>query len=332
MHTIMHTKLTRRALLGAAGLAGVTGLTHFTPLHAQESRPIRLILPVGVGSGVDTIVRSAGAALNQAFDATVVIENMPGAGGIVGTSALVRAPADGFTFGVVSNNHVIFPSTYASVPFDPIADITPISVIGTTPMLLIVNPARFPQDNVQDLLAVLRANPQAYNYASSGSGTILHLAMEMFLQQAQLNIQHVPYKGVGPMLTDIMSGQVDLGMTSLPSILSHLQSGTLKALGVGGAQRIAAIPHMPTIAEQGLPDYQVEGWFALVGPAGLSAPDVAHAHQAFAQAYADAQVQKAMAVQGNTITLLEPAQTRAHFRSELEKYARVVKAARLTPL
>jgi len=331
MQRTIHTTRarTRRALLGAAGLAG---LARLTPSRAQESRPIRLILPVGVGSGVDTIVRSAGSALNLAFGASVVIENMPGAGGIVGTSALVRAPADGLTFGVVSNNHVIFPSTYASVPFDPIADITPISVIGTTPLLLIVNPARFPQDNVQDLIAALRAKPGSYNYASSGSGTILHLAMEMFLQQAQLNIQHVPYKGVGPMLTDIISGQVDLGVTSLPSILSHLQSGSLKAIGVGGAKRSPAIAHIPTIAEQGLPDYQIEGWFAVVGPAGLAPADVARAHQAFAQAYADARVQNAMAVQGNTITLMEPAQTRAYFRSELDKYARIVKAARLTPL
>jgi len=319
----------RRALLGALGLAAL-GAPWL--LRAESAaRPVRLILPVGVGSGVDTIVRSAGPALNAAFGASVVIENQPGAGGIVGTAALVRSTADGTNLGVVSNNHVIFPSVYKSVPFDPIADITPISVIGTTPLLVVVNPAKLPQGNVQDLVAALRAKPDAYNYASSGNGTILHLAAEMFLQQAGLRIRHIPYKGVGPMVTDLISGQVDLGVLSLPSILPHLQSGALKAIGVGGASRSAAIPDIPTIAEQGLPDYHVEGWFALVGPKGLPPTAISRAYQAFGKAYADPEVRKAMAVQGNAIVMKNPADTAAYFRSEMAKYAAIVKAARLEP-
>src|SRR5690606_34139718 len=211
----------RRALLGALGLAAL-GAPWL--LRAESAaRPVRLILPVGVGSGVDTIVRSAGPALNAAFGASVVIENQPGAGGIVGTAALVRSTADGTNLGVVSNNHVIFPSVYKSVPFDPIADITPISVIGSTPFLLIVNPQKLPANNVGELIELLKKKPGEYTFASSGNGTVLHLATEMFVDQAGVEARHIPYKGVGPMLTDIIGGQVDFGISSLPSLLGHMK-------------------------------------------------------------------------------------------------------------
>ena len=321
---------TRRGMLGVLG-AGMLGVA--LPLRvarAQDSaRPVRLILPISVGSGVDTIVRSAGPALNRAFGQSVVVENQPGAGGILGTSAIVRATADGHTLGVVSNNHVIFPSVLKSVPFDPIQDITPISVIGTTPLLLVVNPTKLPYSNVRDLVAALRAKPDAYNYGSSGNGTILHLGCELFLQQSGLKIRHIPYKGTGPMVTDIMSGQVDFGVTSLPSILPHLKSGALKAIGVGSKERSPAAPDIPTIREQGMPDYEVEGWFAVIGPAKLQADQVRRVYKAFEAAYRDPETKKAMDLQGNRITMRDSADTVEYFKSETRKYAQIVKNANI---
>src|SRR4030095_6165955 len=157
-------------------------------------KPLRTILPVGPGSGVDTIMRTVRPALTKSLSQPVVIENMPGAGGITGTQAIVNARADGQTIGVVSNNHVINPSVYSKMPFDSLADITPIMVVGSTPMVLVVNPSKLPVKDVKELIAPLRATPGVYTYASSGNGTILHLADEMFVDQAGVTSNHIPYK------------------------------------------------------------------------------------------------------------------------------------------
>ncbi len=294
---------------------------------ALTDRAIRFILPVGAGSGVDTIVRSAGAALGKTLGHPVVIENQPGAGGIVGTSALVKSAPDGFTLSVVSNNHVIYPSVYKSVPFDPVADITPITVIGSTPLVLVINPNKLPAANVKELVALLKAKPDTYNYASSGNGTILHLAAQMFLDEAQVRARHIPYKGVGPMTADLIGGQVDIGVLSLPSVQAHLKSGALRAIGVGGAARSPAAPEIPTLAEQGLSNYNMEGWFAAIGPARMSAADVKRIHAAVVAAYASPEVREAMAKQGNTINPTTPEAAAQYFRSELTKYAQLVKKA-----
>ena len=289
-------------------------------------RPIKFILPVATASGVDTITRAAQPALSKALDAPVVVDNQPGAGGIVGTSALVKSAPDGYTLSIVSNNHVIYPSVYKSVPFDPIADITPIAVIGSTPIVIVVNP-KVPAKNAQELIALLKANPGKYNYGSSGNGTILHLAAEMFFDEAGVKATHVPYKGVGPMLTDLIGGQVEIGALSLPSIQQHLKSGALRAIGTGTAKRLAAAPDIPTMVEQGLPNYLVEGWFAVIGPAKMPPADVKRIHDAFATAFATPEVQEAMAKQGNTINVSTPEYANQFFRSELAKYAKLVKKA-----
>src|SRR6185369_17727334 len=216
---------------------------------AQSERPVKFILPVATASGVDTITRAAQPALSKALAAPMIVENQPGAGGIVGTSALVKAAPDGHTLSIVSNNHVIYPSVYKSLPFDPIADITPIAVIGSTPIVIVVNP-KVEAKNAQELIALLKSNPGKYNYGSSGNGTILHLAAEMFFDEAGVKATHVPYKGVGPMLTDLIGGQVEIGALSLPSVQQHLKAGTLRAIGVGAAQRVAAAPEIPTMVEQ----------------------------------------------------------------------------------
>jgi tripartite-type tricarboxylate transporter receptor subunit TctC len=290
-------------------------------------RPIKFILPVATASGVDTITRAASPALAKALGHPVIVDNQPGAGGIVGTAALVKAPPDGLTLSIVSNNHVIYPSVYKSVPFDPIADITPIAVLGSTPIVIVVNPTKVPAKDVKELVALLKAKPGAYNYGSSGNGTILHLAAEMFFDEAGVKATHVPYKGVGPMLTDLLGGQVDIGALSLPSVQQHLKNGTLRAIGIGTAKRLAAAPEIPTMVEQGLPGYLVEGWFAVIGPPKLPSADVARINAAFAAAFSTPEVREIMAKQGNTIDVSTPDYAAQFFRTELAKYAALVKKA-----
>jgi tripartite-type tricarboxylate transporter receptor subunit TctC len=291
-----------------------------------SAQHVRMILPVSAGSGVDTIARAAGPALSRALGAQVVIENLPGAGGVTGTAAIVKAPANGHTIGLVSNNHVINPSVYSKMPFDSLEDITPISVIGTTPLVLVVNP-KVPAKDVKELVALAKAKPGAYNYASSGNGTIIHLAGEMFVREAGIEVRHIPYKGTGPMLQDLVGGQVEMGVVALPAVQGHLKSGALRAIGITGRSRAPAAQDIPTVAEQGLPNYDVEGWFAVVGPAKLPAADVNRIHGAFVAAFAAPEVQEAMTKQGNVIKPTSPQAAAEMFRSELAKYARVVKAA-----
>lgn len=310
------------ALLGAA--LAVTALG--TALAQAPGGIVKMILPVAAGSGVDIITRTAAPALSKALGETVVAENLPGAGGIIGTQALVKAPPDGRTLSVVSNNHVILPSVYKTLPFDPIKDITPIAVVGATPMVLVVNP-KLPAHNLKELIALLKTHPGQYNYGSSGNGTILQLATELFKQQAGVDIKHVPYKGVGPMLSDLMGGQVQLATSALPTVQQQIRAGTLRAIGVASPQRVAAAPDIPTMAEQGLPGYVVEGWFAVVGPKGLPPAEVKRVHDAVVQAFNAPEVREAMAKQGNTIAVTTPQAAADYFRSEMVKYAQLVKQA-----
>ncbi len=317
----------RTVLLQLGALAG-TGLLLPRAVRAQGDRPVRFILPVATASGVDTIVRAAQGAFGKALGHPVVVENQPGAGGIVGTSTLVKSAPDGYTLGVVSNNHVIYPSVYKSVPFDPINDITPIAIVGTTPIIVVVNP-RVPANNAKELVALLKTKPGQLNYASSGNGTILHLAAEMFVDEAGGKANHIPYKGVGPMVTDLIGGQVDFGTAALPSVQAYLKSGALRAIGVGSAARVSAAPEIPTLVEQGMPNYLVEGWFAVIAPKGLPAAEVKRLHDVVVSAFAAPEVRVAMAKQGNSINVSTPEFAGEFFRSEMAKYARLVKKAGL---
>ena len=275
----------RRGLMALASLALVLPILAAPQFASAQGsgQPMRVILPVSPGSGVDTIARAASAALAKALGQSVVIENMPGAGGITGTSAIVKARPDGATIGLVSNNHVINPSVYSKLPFDSIADITPISVMGSTPFVLVVNP--------------------------------------------RLPAKHVPYKGTGQMVTDLIGGQVELGVVALPAVQGHLKNGALRAIGVGGRTRTPAAPEIPTIAEQGLPNYECEGWFAVIGPAKLPASEVKRIHAAFVAAFAAPEVKENMAKQGNVINPTNPEQAAAYFRSETAKYAKLAQRA-----
>jgi tripartite-type tricarboxylate transporter receptor subunit TctC len=302
------------------------------PAWAQVGeKTVKFILPNAPGSGVDAIARAAQAALAKAFGRAVVIDNQAGAGGIVGLQALARSAPDGMTLSIVSNNVVILPSVFKSVPFDMPGDFTPIAVVGATPIVLVVNPAKVPAKDHKEFAALLKSKPDQLTYGSGGNGTILHLTGEQYVAEVGSKARHIPYKGVGPFVTDLIGGQIDFGTLALPSVRQHLESGALRAIGVGGAQRTPAAPDIPTIAEQGAPHYVVEAWFGVLGPKGMAAADVKRAHDAVSAAFADAAVLEAMAKQGNTISVGTTEQARQYFRSEMEKYAKLVKQAGIEP-
>lgn len=315
-----HPTTTRRDLL--AGLAAVLAL----PASAQGDKPVRFILPNATGSGVDAITRAAQGALAKALGHPVLVDNQPGAGGIVGLQALARAPADGMTLGMVSNNVVIFPSVLKSMPFDMPGDFTPIAVVGYTPVVLVVNP-KVAATNAKELAAQLGARNGDMTYASGGNGTILHLASAMFLDQTRTRARHIPYKGVGAMLTDLIGGQVDFATAALPSVQAHLKSGALRAIGVATTRRTPAAPEIPTFVEQGIAGYVVEAWFAVVAPKGLPPAEIRRVHAAVVAAFDDPGVKELMARQGNVIHVGAAEAAMPFFRAELTKYAALVKKA-----
>ena len=317
--------LNRRNVL----LAGAAAL--LPALASAQAGTVKFILPNATGSGVDAITRAAAPALSKALGASVVVDNQPGAGGVVGLQALARSPADGSVLSVVSNNVVIFPSVLKSLPFDMPGDFTPIAVVGSTPMVLVVNPAKMPVSNSKEFFALLKSKPDTFNFASGGNGTILHLASELVLEAGGVKAKHIPYKGVGPMVTDLLSGQVDFGTAALPSVQQHLKSGALRAVGMLASTRTFAEPAIPTLAEQGLANFSVEAWFAVIGPKGMAPAAVKKAHDAVVAAFNDPAVKEAMQKQGNTINIGTTEQAQSAFRSELSKYAALVKKVGLEP-
>ena len=325
----MNTSINRRTLLGhalATSLLGATG-----GALAQSERPVKFILPNATGSGVDAITRAAAPALGKALGTSVVVENQAGAGGVVGLQALTKNAPDGYTLSVVSNNVVIFPSVLKSLPFDMPSDFTPIAIVGSTPMVLVVNPNKVSATNSKEFIAALKARPDAYNFGSGGNGTILHLAAEMFIDEAGVKARHIPYKGVGPMVTDLLGGQIDFAVVATPSVQQHIKSGALRAIGMCGDKRTAAMPEVPTFVEQGLPGYVMEAWFAVVGPKGMSPASIRKVHDAVVAAFNDPAVRETMAKQGNTINVSSTEQAQKGFRTELAKYAALVKKAGIQP-
>ena len=253
---------------------------------------------------------------------------LPNATGVLGLQTLARSAPDGFTLGVVSNNVVIFPSVIKQLPFDMPGDFTPIAIVGSTPIVIVTN-AKVPATGSKEFVALLKSKPGQMNFGSGGNGTILHLAGEMFLDEAGATARHIPYKGVGAMVTDLVGGQLEFAAVALPSVQQHIKSGALRAIGMGTAQRVAAAPEIPTFVEQGLTGYVMEAWFAVLGPKGMTAADVKRVHDAVTAAFNDPTVKDVMARQGNTIAISTPEQATVAFRRELAKYAQLVKRAGL---
>ena len=325
----MKNTLTRRSALSALAATSLAALPGWA--QAQADRAIKFILPNATGSGVDAITRAAAPALGKALGSSVVVENQAGASGVIGLQALGKSAPDGFTLSVVSNNVVIFPSVMKSLPFDMPGDFTPIAVVGSTPMVLVANPQKVAASSSKEFIAALKAKPDGYNFGSGGTGTILHLAGEMFLDEAGAKARHIPYKGVGPMVTDLLGGQIDFAVLALPSVAQHIKSGALRAIGMCADKRTQAMPEIPTFIEQGLTGYNMEAWFAVIGPKGLSAAQVKKVHEAVTVAFNDATVKETMAKQGNTISISSTEQAQKAFRTELARYAALVKKVGIEP-
>ena len=325
----MKHSTSRRTVLTALSAAASMALPGWA--LAQADRAVKFILPNATGSGVDAITRAAAPALGKALGTSVVVENQAGASGVIGLQALAKNPPDGFTLSVVSNNVVIFPSVIKNLPFDMPGDFTPIAVVGSTPMVLVVNPQKVAATNSREFIAALKAKPEGYNFGSGGTGTILHLAGEMFIDEAGVKARHIPYKGVGPMVTDLLGGQIDCAVVALPSVAQHIKTGALRAIGMCADKRTAAAPEIPTFVEQGLTGYNMEAWFAVVGPKGMAPALVKKVHDAVVAAFNDPTVKDTMAKQGNTINISSTEHAQKAFRSEMARYAALVKKVGIEP-
>ncbi|MDB5742567.1 MAG: transporter substrate-binding protein [Polaromonas sp.] len=308
-------------------LSAVTAMavsTAFSAYAQVGSKPLRIIVPLTTGSTVDTVARAMSVELAKSMGQPVVIENLPGAGGVTGTAQLVRAPKDGQTLAMISSNHAINPSIYKNVPFDSVKDITPISVFGTVPLVLVVNTS-VAAKNTHALVALVKASPGKLNYGSAGNGSVLHLAGELFKEQAGAFITHIPYRGTGPLTTDLMGGQVDMAFLSVTAAAPHIKSGKLRAIGVSTRTRTAVLPDVPTLAESGLPGYSFDAWLAIIAPGGTPKPIVQDLYQKFRTALANKDVQSNLQAQGITILEGTPEQAEPFFVSELAKHAKLVK-------
>ncbi len=324
-----HTPDRRQTLQYLGAALAAMGLP--VQLAQAQSGTVKFILPNATGSGVDAITRTMAPVFGRLMGVNVVVENQAGASGVIGLQAMGKTPPDGNTLSVVSNNVGIFPSVIKNLPFDMPGDFTAIATLGNTPMVLVANPQKINASNSREFIAALKAKPDAYNFGSGGTGTILHLAAEMFLDETNTRARHIPYKGVGPMVTDLLGGQIDFGVLALPSIAQHIKSGAVRAIGMCADKRTAAMPEVPTFVEQGVAGYAVEAWFGLLGPKGMAPAQVSKIHAAIVATFNDPAIKEAMAKQGNTISITSPEQASRTFRSEMERFARLVKKVGIEP-
>jgi tripartite-type tricarboxylate transporter receptor subunit TctC len=236
------------------------------------NKPVKVVVPFAPGGGSDFIARFMAKRLADALGQQFIVENRPGAGGLIGIEQGIKAPADGYTLTVIASSYTVNPAVYP-IKFDPNGDITPIVQMAQGPLLVVVNPA-FQAKTLKELIALARAKPGSVNFASSGQGSVIHMATELFAVTAGVKMNHVPYKGTGPALTDTIAGQTDVFFSSTATALPHVKAGRLRALAVTTAKRIPAEPDVPTVMEAGVPGYEVILWHGLIGPKGMPKPIV----------------------------------------------------------
>ncbi len=318
--------LNRRKLsAGLAGLAlwGPSAGRALAQAGAYPSKPVRWIVPFPPAGAMDVIARTLAEHMGRALGQSFVIENKPGAGGNIGMDLVAKAPADGHTMMIVANGMAVNRYLYGKLSFDPVKDFAPVSLVAVVPNVLVV-PAANPARSVADLIAQAKAHPGKLAYASAGNGTTLHLAGELFASMAKVDLLHVPYKGSGPAVTDLLGGQVDMMFDSLTSARPHIESGKLRALAVTTRSRAAALAGVPTLAEAGVPGYELSPWYAVYLPAGTPAPVVAALQQALAEALRLPDVRRRLAAIGAEPVGGTPEALRAHLQAEMEKWGRVI--------
>jgi tripartite-type tricarboxylate transporter receptor subunit TctC len=320
------TTRTYRFWIGA--VVAVAGLCHASLAAAQEwpTRPIRIMVGFGAGGGTDITARIVADPLSEILGQPVVVENRTGAGGTMAANAVAKAPKDGYTALMMSNAHVIAPVIYKSLPFDAVKDFQMISMIGTAGLILVTRPD-FPAKNLKEVIALLKANPGKYNYATPGVGTTQHFAAELFSQMAGVKMVHIPYRGTPAVIAALRGKQVDLVMELIQTVRGHVESGDLKAIAVTSPERFPSVPNVPTFAESGLPDYAVTSWYGLSLPAGTPDPIVQKMTKAMQQALARPEIGERIQKAGALPKSSTPAELAAHVSAEIARWSKVRETA-----
>jgi len=298
-------------------------------LAQYPAKPIRLIVPFAAGGGNDNVARLVGKHLSDSLGQPLVIDNRPGAGGVLGAELAAKSAPDGYTLflgGVGS--HAINPNLNDSLPYDPIRDFAPVALLATAPLVLVVHPS-VPADSFKAFVALARARPGQLNYASNGNGSSSHLAAVMFDSMTGVDMVHVPYKGLSPALADLLSGRVQLMFSSVVAILAHIKAEKLRGLAVTGARRLPSMPDLPTIAESGLPGYEASSWYGVLAPAGTPREIVARLNAELVKALAQPEVRTSLLAEGAEPIGGSPEQFAAHIRSEMERLGKLIREAKI---
>jgi len=310
----------RIAVLAALGVA---------PALAQNypAKPIRILIAQAPGSATDVISRVVGNRLSEGLGQPVVIEARPGAGGVVGTEAAARSAPDGYTLFMANNStHGSNPAVYAKLPYDAINDFAPIAFVASVPYVLVVDPS-LPAKNVQELIALAKSRPGRMNYASAGNGSTHHFCGELLKSMSGIDLQHIPYKGSPPAIAGLLGGEVSLMFANVADIGSQIKSGKVKPLAVTTARRAASLPEVPTMAEAGLPGFEIVSWFGLLAPAGTPAPIVSRLNAETVKVLEREDIQATLARQGLEVAPGTPEQFAAHIKREIAKFTKIGKAA-----
>ncbi len=309
----------------ATALAGLCLSGAAQAADAYPNKPIRLIVPFAAGGTTDIVARVVAEGLGRELGQAVVVENRGGGGGSIGADALARSAPDGYTLGVATvSTMATNPATNPKTPYNPLKDFAPITNMVNVPNVLTVNPA-VPAKSVAEFVALLKANPGKYSYASSGAGGIGHLDGELFKSLTQTDMVHVPYRGSGPALNDVIAGQVNAQFDNLPSSMPHIQAGKLRALAIAAPKRLPALPDVPTFAEGGLPEMDNMAWYGLVAPAGTPQAVIDRIHDATVKALKDPKIAQRLADGGSLVDGNTPAEYAAQIKRELELRQRIAK-------
>ncbi len=304
----------------------------FGAAHAQTypTKPVRLIIPFPPGGSNDVVGRMIAFQLSDRLGKSVVVDNQgSGAGGIIGTEAGARATPDGYTLTLISVAYAFSASMY-KLPYDPATAFTPVALLGTGPVVLAVN-AKLPVNTLQDLIALAKAKPGELNYASAGVGSFQHLASALFKLQSGLDIVHIPFKGGGPAMMDVIAGNTQIAIGSLIQTLPHIRTGRLKPLGVGSAKRVPALPDVPTISEAGVPGYEATNWWGIAAPAGTPRPVIDKLHNELSIILASGETKKRFESEGGEAVQMSSDDFGKFIVSETAKWAKVVKEAGIKP-